>query len=60
MDETQSVPQSVGSLKLMPHFVCRSKIQGTDLCQCDFMKCTFNIVMCQDTQKPICFKLGIC
>ena len=34
---------------------CTSNIQGKEL----FMKYTSNIIMCQDTCEPICFKLGM-
>ena len=33
--------------------------QGGALCWWDFMKYTFNIVMCQDICERICFKLGV-
>ena len=38
---------------------CTSNVQGREVCRHDFMKYTFNIVMCQDTCELICFKLGM-
>ena len=56
--------QPVGLLKLVLNLcvcVCARahthNIQERKLCWCDFMKYMFNIVMCQDTCEPICFKL---
>ena len=36
-----------------------SNIQRRVLYWCDLMKYLFNIVMCQDTSEPTCFKLGM-
>ena len=41
-------------MKLMLNLSCASQ-----LCQCDLIKYTINIVLCLDTCKPIYFKLGV-
>ena len=51
--------QPVGFLKLMLNSFSTSIIEGRELCWCGCMKYAFNIVMCQDTCEPICFKLGV-
>ena len=53
------LPQPVGLFKLMLNWFCTSDIQGRELCWHDFMKCTFNIILCQDTCESICYKLGM-
>ena len=47
------LPHPVGLLKLILNLVCTSQIQ------IDFVKHTFNIVLCEDTRESICFKLGV-
>ena len=54
------LPKLNGLLKLMLSLFCRNNIQGRELCWHDFYAiCTFNIIMCQDTCEPVCFKLGV-
>ena len=50
------LPQTVD---LLLDLFCTRNNQGRELCWHDFMKYTFNIVPCQDTWEPICFKLGM-
>ena len=52
-DKFSMLPQPVGLLKLMLNLFCTSNIQGRELCQHDFVKYTFNFVMCQDTCERI-------
>ena len=51
------LPQPVDLLKLMLNAFITSNIQGRVLCWRDLMKYTFNVVLCQNTCEPICFKL---
>ena len=54
--------QPVLFLRPLLNLLCINKqrnIQPRELSWCCFLKYTFNIVMCQDTSEPICFKLGI-
>ena len=34
-------------------------MQGRELCWRDFIRSMIDIVLCQDSCKPICFKLGV-
>ena len=43
----------------MLNLFCTNSIKGKEHCWRDFMKYTFDIVNCQDTCEPICFKLGM-
>ena len=52
-----SMSQPLGLLKLMRNSFSTNRIERRELCLHDFMKYTFDIVMCQDTCEPICFKL---
>ena len=38
---------------------CANDIQGRKLCWHDFIKYTYNIIMCQDTCEPVYFKLSM-
>ena len=38
------------------NFILHVQYSRGELCWRDFMKYTFNIVMCQDICEPICFK----
>ena len=46
-------------LKLARNLFHTNTIQWRGLCWHDYMKYIINIVLCQDTCKPICFKLGM-
>ena len=51
--------QPVGLLKLMLNLFCTSSIEGREFCGRGVMKCTFIMVMCEDTCELICFKLRV-
>ena len=51
--------QTAGLMKLKLNSVCTRNIQGRELCWRDFMKYTFNLVLCWGTCEPTCFKLGM-
>ena len=51
------LPQPVGLLKLMLYYFVQV-VLGRELCWCDFIKYTVNIVLCGDTCERICFKFG--
>ena len=53
------LPQPVVLLKLVLNLLCRSNVQGRELCRHDFRKGTVNIVLCQYSCELICFKLGM-
>ena len=42
----------------MLNLFCTSSIQVGEVYWRDFMRYTFSVVLCQNTCKPICFKLG--
>ena len=51
------LPHPIGFLKLVLNVFCISNNQGGRTSDVILMKCMFNIVICQDTCKPICFEL---
>ena len=53
------LPQHVSLWKFMLNLFCTNDIQGRELCWHDFMKYTFNVVICQDTCQSVFFKLGM-
>ena len=57
--KSRMLPQPVGLLKLMLNLFCTSNTQGREICRCEFIKYTINIVLCLDTCEQICFKLGM-
>ena len=46
-------------VEVLANFFCTNNVQGRELCWCDFIKYTFNNVMCHDTCEPIYFKLSM-
>ena len=58
-DEIQYIATTCWLLKLMLNLFFTNHIQWRELGRHDFMKYTFNIVMCQDTCELICFKFDV-
>ena len=49
------LPQPVGLLKLILHLFCTNSTRERTL----LMKYAINMVLCQDTCQPVCFKLSM-
>ena len=45
-------------LKRMLNLICTIDIQRRELCWCGLIKYIIDIVLCRDSCKPICFKVG--
>ena len=59
LDEIQYATTTFDLLKLMLTFFGISILKRRELWWRYFMEYTFNIVLCQDTCEPICYKLGM-
>ena len=53
------IPQPVGLWRLELNLFFKNDFQWRDLCWHNFIKCTVNSVLCQDTSEAICFQLGM-